>query len=162
MKVFLKLLVVSLEVGKLFNKKSNVFVFVFLALFLGGLSSSNTGDDSWYQGLLKSQLNPPGYVFGIVWPILYLFMGIAAYRSFNLISKLFLIQLFFNTIWSWLFFAYHLPLIALLDIWLLIFLNVKILLMLYKKDSLSTILYIPYVLWLLFASYLNLFIVLNN
>ena len=89
-------------------------------------------------------------------------MGIAAYRSFDLISKLFLIQLFFNTIWSWLFFAYHLPLIALLDIWLLIFLNVKILLMLYKKDSLSTILYIPYILWLLFASYLNLFIVLNN
>ena len=89
-------------------------------------------------------------------------MGIAAYRSFDLISKLFLIQLFFNTIWSWLFFTYHLPLIALLDIWLLIFLNVKILLMLYKKDSLSTILYIPYILWLLFASYLNLFIVLNN
>ena len=89
-------------------------------------------------------------------------MGIAAYRSFDLILKLFLIQLFFNTIWSWLFFAYHLPLIALLDIWLLIFLNVKILLMLYKKDSLSTILYIPYILWLLFASYLNLFIVLNN
>ena len=89
-------------------------------------------------------------------------MGIAAYRSFDLISKLFLIQLFFNTIWSWLFFAYHLPVIALLDIWLLIFLNIKILLMLYRKDSLSTILYIPYVLWLLFASYLNLFIVLNN
>ena len=89
-------------------------------------------------------------------------MGIAAYRSFDLISKLFLIQLFFNTIWSWLFFAYHVPFIALLDIWLLIFLNVKILLMLYKKDSLSTILYIPYVLWLLFASYLNLFIVVNN
>ena len=99
MKVFLRLSVVSLEVDKLFNKKSSVFVFILLALFLGGLSSSNTGDDSWYQGLLKSQLNPPGYVFGIVWPILYLFMGIAAYRSFDLISKLFLIQLFFNTIW---------------------------------------------------------------
>ena len=72
------------------------------------------------------------------------------------------VQLFFNTIWSWLFFAFHLPVIALLDIWLLIFLNVKITIVLFKTDRISTFLYIPYVLWLCFASYLNLFIVVNN
>ena len=110
----------------------------------------------------KSSLNPPGYVFGIVWPILYLFMSISAYRVFEKIYKLFFIQLFFNTIWSWLFFASHLPVIALLDIWLLIFLNVKITIILFKTDRVSTFLYIPYVLWLCFASYLNLFIVVNN
>ena len=158
----LKQLADSLEVGNLFNKKLSVFVFVILALILGGLSSSNTSDDLWYQGLIKSDLNPPGYVFGIVWPILYLLMSISAYRNFDSIARLFFIQLFFNTIWSWLFFFYHLPFIALLNIWLLIFLNINILIVLAKRDKLSTVLYIPYVIWLLFASYLNLFIVINN
>ena len=158
----LKQLADSLEVGNLFNKKLSVFVFVILALILGGLSSSNTADDLWYQGLIKSDLNPPGYVFGIVWPILYLLMSISAYRNFDSIARLFFIQLFFNTIWSWLFFFYQLPFIALLNIWLLIFLNINILIVLAKRDKLSTVLYLPYVIWLLFASYLNLFIVINN
>ena len=151
-----------LEIDNLFDKKLSVFAFTFLALILGGLSSSNTGDDIWYQELTKSSLNPPGYVFGIVWPILYLFMSISAYRAFEKIYKIFFVQLFFNTIWSWLFFAFHLPVIALLDIWLLIFLNIKITIVLFKTDRISTFLYIPYVLWLCFASYLNLFIVINN
>ena len=151
-----------LEIDNLFDKKLSVFALTFLALLLGGLSSSNTSDDIWYQELTKSSLNPPGYVFGIVWPILYLFMSISAYRAFEKIYKIFFVQLFFNTIWSWLFFAFHLPVIALLDIWLLIFLNVKITIVLFKTDRISTFLYIPYVLWLCFASYLNLFIVINN
>ena len=151
-----------LEIDNLFNKKLSVFAFTFLALLLGGLSSSNTGDEIWYQELTKSSLNPPSYVFGIVWPILYLFMSISAYRVFGKIYKIFFIQLFFNTIWSWLFFAFHLPVIALLDIWLLIFLNVKITIVLFKTDKISSFLYMPYVIWLCFASYLNLFIVINN
>ena len=99
------------------NKKSSVFFFVLLALILGGLSSSNTGDDLWYQSLIKSDLNPPGFVFGIVWPVLYLLMAISAFRVFDSVAKLFFVQLFFNTIWSWLFFSFHFPLIALFDIW---------------------------------------------
>lgn len=118
--------------------------------------------DVWYQSLSKSSLNPPGYVFGIVWPILYVLMGISAYRTFELTKRLFFIQLIFNTGWSWLFFAFQMPVIALLNIWLLIFLNVVIVKIMYKADKFSGIIYIPYVLWLLFASYLNLFIVLNN
>ena len=144
------------------SKKLSVFAFTFLALLLGGLSSSNTGDDIWYKELTKSSLNPPGYVFGIVWPILYLFMSISAYRAFEKIYKIFFVQLVFNIIWSWLFFAFHLPLIALLDIWLLIFLNVNIPTTLFKTDRTSAFLYLPYVVWLVFASYLNLFIVINN
>ena len=162
MVIFLILSEDFLEIDNLFEKKPSVFAFTFLALILGGLSSSNTGDDIWYQELTKSSLNPPGYVFGIVWPILYLFMSIAAYRTFEKINKIFFVQLFFNIIWSWLFFAFHLPVIALLDICLLIFLNVKVTIVLFKTDRISTFLYIPYVLWLCFASYLNLFIVINN
>ena len=145
-----------------YTPKINSIIFILIALIVGSLASSGTATDSWYQDLVKSNLNPPGYVFGIVWPILYLLMGITVWRNFFTIKNIFYIQLFFNAIWSWLFFSFHLPLISLIDIWLLIFINIKILFMVSKEDRLAAFLYTPYVVWLLFASYLNLFIVLNN
>ena len=144
------------------TNKLSIFIFVPLALILGGLASSNTSTDIWYQSLLKSDLNPPGFVFRIVWPILYLLMSVSAYRTFEATKNLFIIQLFFNTIWSWLFFSFHMPVIALMNIWLLIFLNIKLAFQMIKIDKISGIIFIPYVVWLLFASYLNLFIVINN
>tara|TARA_B110000003_G_scaffold59654_1_gene59765 strand:- start:3133 stop:3576 length:444 start_codon:yes stop_codon:yes gene_type:complete len=144
------------------SNKYSIFVFVFFALLLGGLSSSDTANDLWYQELNKSSLNPPGYVFGIVWPILYILMSISAFRTFVETRNLFLLQLFFNAIWSWLFFAFHMPVIALLNIWLLIALNIKLAINMFRVDSMSGFLFVPYIVWLFFASYLNLFIVINN
>ena len=144
------------------NPKISVIALVLITYIVGSLASSSAGTDSWYQSLVKSNLNPPGYVFGIVWSILYLLMGITAWRTFYTIKNLFYIQLFFNAIWSWLFFSFHLPVISLIDIWLLIFINIKILFMILKQDKLAAFLYTPYIVWLLFASYLNLFIALNN
>jgi len=144
------------------NSKTSLILLIPLTLIVGSFASANTGTDLWYQGLIKSDLNPPGYVFGIVWPILYLLMGITAWRTFEIIKNLFYIQLFLNAIWSWLFFSFHLPLISLIDIWLLIYINIKIVLKVLKMDKLAALLYTPYILWLLFASYLNLFIVMNN
>ena len=144
------------------SSKFSVFIFVIIALIVGGLASSNTADDIWYQELVKSSLNPPGYVFGIVWPILYLMMSISAFRTFHETKSLFLTQLLFNALWSWLFFVFQMPLIALMNIWLLIYLNIKLNLKMFYQDKLSGLLFIPYVIWLFFASYLNLFIVINN
>jgi tryptophan-rich sensory protein len=144
------------------NKRFLIFPLVFLALILGGLASSNTSTDVWYQSLNKSDLNPPGFVFGIVWPILYIFMSISAYRTFTETSRIFFIQLVFNTAWSWMFFAFHMPFLALLNIWMLIYWNTSLAFKMIKIDKLSAILYSPYVIWLIFASYLNLFIVINN
>ena len=146
----------------LINNKASIFFFVFLALVLGGMSSADTGNDLWYQTLNKSPLSPPGFVFGIVWPILYFLMSVSAYRTFTHTRNLFLFQLFFNAIWSWIFFAFHMPILALLNIWFLVGLNIKLSIDFYRLDKLSAILFIPYVLWLFFASYLNLFIVINN
>ena len=144
------------------NSKTSLVLLIPLTLIVGSFASANTGTDLWYQELIKSDLNPPGYVFGIVWPILYLLMGITAWRTFEIIKNLFYIQLFLNAIWSWLFFSFHLPLISLIDIWLLIYVNIKIIFKVVKMDKLAGLLYTPYILWLLFASYLNLFIVINN
>ena len=144
------------------NNRFLIFPLVFLALVLGGLASSNTSTDVWYQSLNKSDLNPPGFVFGIVWPILYILMSISAYRTFSETGRIFFIQLVFNTAWSWMFFAFHMPFLALLNIWMLIYWNISLAFKMIKIDKLSAILYSPYVIWLIFASYLNLFIVINN
>ena len=68
------------------DPKINAISLVLLTLIVGSLASSNTGIDLWYQGLVKSDLNPPGYVFGIVWPILYLLMAVS-YTHLTLPTK---------------------------------------------------------------------------
>ena len=143
-------------------RRFTLIVAVILAAAIGGMASTSAGTDSWYLLLEKSDLNPPSYVFGIVWPILYILMMISAFLSYQKIFSIFIIQLFFNAAWSWLFFRFQMPLIALLDIYLLIALNIYILNLMYKENKLAFLLFIPYVFWISFASYLNLFIVINN
>ena len=129
-----------------------------LVTFIAG-SLSSTAIDSWYFSLNKAPFNPPGYIFGIVWPILYLLMGIVSYRNHVLIFKPFVVQLFLNGIWSWLFFAWHMPLVALADIVVLIIINIFIFRELRGIDKLMQL---PYLLWLGFATYLNAGIVILN
>tara|TARA_B100000085_G_scaffold183748_1_gene167942 strand:+ start:113 stop:553 length:441 start_codon:yes stop_codon:yes gene_type:complete len=144
------------------EKKIKLVIAVILAAMIGSLASTQASSDLWYLSLNKSELNPPSYVFGIVWPILYVLMMISAYLAYKRIYRIFLIQLAFNAAWSWLFFRFQMPLISLIDIYLLIALNLYITALMYRENKLAFILFIPYVLWISFASYLNLFIVINN
>ena len=143
-------------------RRLTLIVAVIIAAAIGSMASTSTGTDSWYLSLNKSELNPPSYVFGLVWPILYIFMMVSAFLAHKKIFSLFIVQLFFNAIWSWLFFRFQMPLVALLDIYLLIVINIYILNLMYKESKLAFFLFVPYVLWISFASYLNLFIVINN
>ena len=143
-------------------RRFTLIVAVILAAAIGSMASTSAGTDSWYLLLNKSELNPPSYVFGIVWPILYILMMVSAFLTHKKIFSIFIIQLFFNAAWSWLFFRFQMPLEALLDIYLLIALNIYILILMYKENKIAFFLYIPYVVWISFASYLNLFIVINN
>ena len=144
------------------EKKIKLVIAVILAAMIGSLASTQASSDLWYLSLNKSELNPPSYVFGIVWPILYVLMMISAYLAYKKVYGIFIIQLVFNAVWSWLFFRFQMPLISLIDIYLLIALNSYITTLMYKENKLAFILFIPYVLWISFASYLNLFIVINN
>ena len=144
------------------EKKIKLVIAVILAAMIGSLASTQASSDLWYLSLNKSELNPPSYVFGIVWPILYVLMMISAYLAHKRIYGIFIIQLVFNAAWSWLFFKFQMPLISLIDICLLIVLNLYITILMYRENKLAFILFIPYVLWISFASYLNLFIVINN
>jgi tryptophan-rich sensory protein len=143
-------------------RRFTLIVAVILAAAIGSMASTSVGTDSWYLLLNKSELNPPSYIFGVVWPILYILMMVSAFLAHKKIFSIFITQLFFNAAWSWLFFRFQMPLIALLDIYLLIAINIYILNLMYKENKIAFFLFIPYVVWISFASYLNLFIVINN
>ena len=148
--------------------KTDIYRSRFFLPFLTTLtfllaSSANivVGDNSWYQSIEKSSLTPASYVFKIVWPILYLLMGVVSYYKSSKIYYLYIFQLLLNGSWSWLFFYFNLPLIALIDIYLLIVINCLIQQKLITNKVLFLI-YLPYLLWILYASYLNLIIVILN
>tara|TARA_B110000881_G_C18273320_1_gene363849 strand:- start:77 stop:508 length:432 start_codon:yes stop_codon:yes gene_type:complete len=137
-------------------------LLVIACSVIGSLANIFINSDTWYVELVKSPLNPPSYVFGIVWPILYVLMAFVSFRSADKIWKLFIPQLIINAAWSWMFFFMHAPLLALINISILIFLNQKILVILKKESKLLFWLYLPYVLWLSFAAFLNASIVFLN
>ena len=135
---------------------------VLVTSIIGSIANINITSDSWYDELIKSSLNPPGFVFGIVWPILYLLMAIVSFQASEKIWKLFILQLILNAAWSWIFFYFHAPLIALIDISILIVLNLKIMKILKGESTFLLYLYLPYLIWLLFAAFLNASIVFLN
>ena len=137
-------------------------LLVIACSVIGSLANIFINSDTWYVDLVKSPLNPPSFVFGIVWPILYALMAFVAFKSAERILKLFIPQLILNAAWSWIFFYMHAPLLALINISILILLNQKILVILINESRLLFWLYLPYVLWLTFAAFLNASIVFLN
>ena len=137
-------------------------LLVILTSIIGSLANVYINSDTWYEELIKSPLNPPSYVFGIVWPILYAIMAFVSFKMAEKISALFIMQLLANAAWSWVFFYFHAPLIALVDISLLIYLNLKIISVIKVESSILFYMYLPYLIWLSFAAFLNASIVLLN
>jgi len=137
-------------------------LLVIACSVIGSLANIFINSDTWYVDLVKSPLNPPSFVFGIVWPILYALMAFVSFKSADKIWKLFIPQLILNAAWSWMFFFMHAPLLALINISILIFLNQKILVILKIESKLLFWLYLPYVLWLSFAAFLNASIIFLN
>ena len=135
---------------------------VILTSIIGSLANVYINSDDWYVNLVKSPLNPPSFVFGIVWPILYAIMAFVSFKMADKISNLFIAQLIANAAWSWMFFYFHAPVLALIDISILILLNQKILKILKEESTVLFYLYLPYLIWLSFAAFLNASIVFLN
>lgn len=143
-------------------KKLSLPLVTFLIAWIGGLSTIYS-DWTWYESLNKPFFNPPNYLFGIVWPILYVLMAVVSFLQAQNIFKLYLMQIMLNGLWSWLFFVFQSTAFAFLDIVLLIFLNILLLKKLRENQAwISVFLYVPYVLWICFASVLNLSIIILN
>lgn len=148
-----------------------ILSFVVISFAVGYLSSMIQGPSmqEWYPSLAKSSLNPPGIVFAIVWPVLYLLMGISAGIIWNMRSIytwltifLFFVQLGLNLLWSVTFFGMQAPVVALVVLTLLFVAVLMYMAIAYMQRHLVAYLNIPYLLWLLFALYLNGFVVLYN
>ena len=113
--------------------------------------------NSWYKSLSKPSFNPPNWIFGPVWTILYILMGIALYLVWgsSIAIIFFVIQLILNFLWSIIFFSLKNPLIAFIDIILMLVMILCTMITFYPVSKLAVILFIPYLLWVSFASILN-------
>ena len=141
---------------------------ILIPVIIGGIVGLIISGSIDYNSLQKPFLAPPSILFPIMWTILYILMGISygILASSNLIdfkiNIIYYLQLFVNALWSIFFFTLKWRLFSF--IWI-IFLDLLVFVMLfifYKKNKLSGLLQIPYLLWMLFASYLNISIYLMN
>lgn len=157
------MLIRTIKLKKLLLYLGVTFAFGIIGALLGG------GTGQIYSSINKPPLSPPGIVFPIVWSILYFLMGIAAYFLSNEreaqtsdLLKLYWIQLVLNALWPlvfWRFEAYALAAVIIIAILILV---IIIAVKGFKINKLSAYLLIPYILWLLFALYLNIGIAVLN
>jgi translocator protein len=133
----------------------------FIAAAIGSIASINAGP--FYQQLTRPDWAPPATVFGPAWTVLYTLMGIAAwlvwrrggFRAAQAPLVLYLVQLGFNALWSWLFFAWRLGALAFAEILLLWVLIVATVVTFWRVRALAAALLVPYLLWVSFASALS-------
>lgn len=153
-------------------KLKPLLINLFIPLATGGLSALVTMNSmESFEKLNQPPLSPPGWLFPVVWTILFTLMGISAYLVFtsdapkkqkNTALIVYGAQLFFNFLWSIIFFNredYLFAFIWLISLWALIIANT---ILFYRISKPAGILLIPYLLWVTFAGYLNLAIYLLN
>lgn len=147
------------------NKSLKFIGCILITLSVGAVSGIATADsiNGWFATLNKPLFNPPDYVFGPVWTLLYILMGISFYMVLNTPKNelrkkaitIFLVQLILNFCWSFLFFKFQLLGIAFIEI-ILIWISILAMIIVFKKiNKAAAYLQVPYLLWVSFASVLN-------
>ncbi|WP_301664733.1 TspO/MBR family protein [Methanoculleus frigidifontis] len=119
---------------------------------------------TWYAALTKPDLTPPSWVFGPVWTILYLLMGIALYlvwlrgwekRDVKVAMSIFGVQLVLNVLWSYFFFGLQMPSVAFIEI-IILWIAIALSIWSFARVSVpAAILLVPYIIWVSFAAYLT-------
>jgi translocator protein len=140
----------------------------FFAWLAGSLAAGFIGSrwmpGAWYDALIKPSFNPPDWIFAPVWTLLYVLMGVAAWRVWKgagfagagVALGLFVGQLCLNALWSYIFFGAHSLGTALAEIVLLWCAILATIMMFRKVDRFASILLVPYLMWVSFAAVLNL------
>lgn len=141
---------------------------ILIPVIIGGIVGIIISNSIDYNTLQKPEFAPPGMLFPIIWSILYILMGVSygilkekSVYDFNT-QLIYYLQLFVNILWPIAFFVLKWRLFAFLWIILLDFLIIIMIVLFLKKNKLAGILQIPYLLWSLFATYLNLGVYLLN
>jgi len=148
-------------------KSAGMLVLFLLTCFgvawTGAQVSPGIASSNWYEQLNKPDWNPPGWLFGPVWTILYTMMAIAAWRIWRKLGfsggktelSWFAIQLFLNGLWSQLFFNAQNPGLAFVEILFLLTAIIATTIYFFRKDKFAGYLMVPYILWVAFATILN-------
>jgi tryptophan-rich sensory protein len=139
--------------------------FLVLCLAVAGIGGAvtSTSVGNWYQNLQKPPFNPPDWVFAPVWTTLYVFMAIAGWRVWRLRQPevgrrallVFVLQLALNLCWSFLFFGFQQIGLALVEVVILLLAIVANTVLFWRIDRLAGALFVPYALWVAYASALN-------
>ena len=144
-----------------------LFIITYSASFIGGMATISF-KEPWYSELIKSNYNPPDWVFAPVWTTLYLMMTLAVWffwhskeRDMNTIY-IYFIHILFNTTWSVVFFVFHNISLALLNLMILICLIIILIIRFKRVNYVSAYLMMPYLLWSCYALFLNLNILILN
>ena len=153
------------------------FLFAMFLSFLPGIfgimvSPISTGQNIWYNSLYNSALTPAGWVFSVAWTVLYILIGWALYlvmqsrdkRQQDKVSAyvLFTVNIILNTLWSFVFFGAQSPKTALIVLVALIIVAIFMMRSFFRINKLAGYLIIPYILWMMFAAYLNGMIIYLN
>jgi translocator protein len=144
-----------------------LFVFLVPPFLVSAIGSqwTDTGAGSWYDGLQRPDWEPPGWAFGVVWSLLYLAMGIAAWlvwraggptRSVTLPLAAWAVQLLLNLSWTFAFFRLESTGAGLVFIVLLWFAILATIVLFLAKSKLAAALIVPYLAWVTYAAALNL------
>tara|TARA_B100000965_G_scaffold316146_1_gene276466 strand:+ start:1275 stop:1742 length:468 start_codon:yes stop_codon:yes gene_type:complete len=143
------------------------FLITFSASFIGGLVTI-TLKEPWYSQLIKSNFNPPDWIFAPVWTTLYLMMTLAIWFFWHSKNKdintiyIYLIHIVFNTTWSIVFFGLQQIFLALIVLIILIALIIILIIRFKHVNFISYYLMIPYLLWCCFALFLNINLLILN
>ena len=150
------------------NKLKVYIKSIILPLAVGGIIGLITSSSIDYNNLQKPPLAPPGYLFPIIWTILFALMGISygILKNKKLVDEkinpIYYLQLVVNALWSIFFFTFKWRLFSFIWIILLDVLIFIMIIRFFNKDKLAGLLQLPYLLWAIFASYLNLAIYFLN
>jgi len=145
----------------------SLILFLVLVLGSGLVIGLLTQPGDWYTGLAKPDFNPPGWIFGPVWSVLYILIAIAGWRSWQRNRhawpmKVWWAQLALNFLWSPIFFSAHQVGLAFVVILLLLFFILAYIVLTWRRDRVSALLFLPYAAWVAFASLLNASILVLN
>ena len=153
---------------KKFAKLVASLILPFLAAAIGNLATI-PNIPTWYAALEKPLLNPPNAVFGPVWSVLYLLMGVSLYLVWTAAGThkttaymAFGVQLVLNTLWSIVFFGLHLPWLGVAVIILLLLAILTTIWQFRQYSRWAAWLLVPYVCWVSFATYLTVGIAILN
>ena len=136
-----------------------ILLVTFAASGIGGFVTSSY-KEPWYSEIILPTFNPPSWVFSPVWTALYILMSVAIWivwrkTSDKKILQLYFVHLFFNAIWSIIFFGFHQIFIALIDLGIILIFIILLMKIYYQVSKISFLLMIPYLLWSSYALVLN-------